>query len=165
MVTQDERADYLTVAEAERRFNEIDRRLGYIEDRVADLTQGQRAINDRLDKVGERIERLEGKFDNRFAKVDERFVRLEDKFDERFAAVDERFARLEDKIDNRFAAVDEKADRNFNILNAKIDEAVAGLYARIAAVEDALRRENRWLFGILLALLLAIFGMLIRLML
>ena len=155
MVTQDERADFLTVAEAERRFNEIDRRLGYIEDRVADLTQGQRAINDRLDKVGERIERLEGKFDNRFArledKIDERFARLEDKIDERFAAVDERFGK-----------VDEKADRNFNILNAKIDEAVAGIYARIAAVEDALRRENRWMFGILLALILAILGMLIR---
>ena len=131
MVTQDERTDYLTVAEADRRFNEIDRRLGHIEDRIADLAHGQRSINDRLDKVNDRIDRL----DARFAQVD---------------------ARL--------AQADEKADRNFNILNNKIDEAVAGLYARIAAGEDALRRENRWLFGILFAMILAIFGMLIRLM-
>ena len=124
MVTHDERADFLTVAEADRRFNEIDRRLGHIEDRIADLAHGQRSINDRLDKVNDRIDRL----------------------------------------DDRFTRADEKADRNFNILNAKIDTVAEAIYARIAAGEDALRRENRWLFGILFALILAIFGMLIRLM-
>ena len=155
MVAQDERTDYLTVAEADRRFNEIDRRLNHIEDQIADLRHGQRSINDRLDKLD--------------TKVDTNFHKLNDQANTNFHTlnnkIDANFHALNDQANTNFHILNDKIDNAFNILNMKIDTVAEAIYARIAEGEDRLRRENRWMFGILFALILAMLGMLIRLML
>ena len=66
MVTQDERADYLTVGEADRRFERIDERFERVEDRFKLVEQRLKGVEQQLGLLGERIvdlrEELKGRF-------------------------------------------------------------------------------------------------------
>ena len=134
MVTQENPPQYLTMTEADRRFSELDRRLNHIEDQIADLRHGQRAINERIDtlnnSVNERFDTLHNSVNERFDKVNDRFDTLNHRMNERFDRMNERFEALNERI-----------------------------LTTVAAAEERLRRENRWMFGIMFALLLAILGL------
>ena len=159
MVTQEERTELLTLYEADRRFNEIDRRFTAadqrfqsIDNQLIDLRQGQRELDKKIDT---RISELDRKFNELDQKMERKFHELDQKIERKAGELDTKIAALDTKI----AALDTKFERRFETIEGKID----ALGDRISFAEDRLRREQRWLFGITLTIMLALFGVVIAL--
>ena len=127
MVTQENPPQYLTMTEADRRFSELDRRLNHIEDQIADLRHGQRAINERIDTLNN--------------------------------SVNERFDTMNNSVNDRFDTLNNRMNERFDRMNERIEALNERILTTVAAAEERLRRENRWMFGIMFALLLAILGL------
>ena len=91
------------------------------------------------------------------------FVTRED-FDRRNAEVDRRFDGIDrrlDGIDRRLDTLTDRFDRLTDRLDRVIDKIQAiddRILASTAASEDRIRREMRWGFGVLLAVVVTLFS-------
>ena len=173
--TQEERTELLTLYEAERRFSEIDRRFDGVDQRftdanqrfqsidtqLIDLRQGQRALDGKIDnldkKLDGKISELDRKFNELDQKLDRRFGELDQKIDRKVNDLEGKISALDRKFEGKIDALDRKFEGKFDVLDGKID----ALNDRITSSEERVRHEQRWLFGITLTIMIALFGIVI----
>ena len=116
-----------------------------------EMRQCFRAVYNMVGRVGgslgERIDRLEKKADERHSQSEERHDRAERKADERHARSEERHARAERKADERHAEAERKADERFDKLGKEIADS---------------RRFTMWLFGLMATLAVGALAILVH---
>ena len=91
------------------------------------------------------------------AKIEQRVAQLEAKIEQRVAQLGARIDKLETKLDTKLEAA--VAQHAFAQLDAKIETTTAGV--RIV-LEKGLRKQLRWMFSALAALLIPIIGLWMR---
>ena len=93
--------------------------------RTRDLNQIEARINDRF-------ERLEERMDGRFSLIEARFERLEERMDSRFALLEARMDDRDERMDGRFGEFEERTEGRF----ATTDKGIE------AAIERAMRQQT-----------------------
>ena len=139
-----------------------------------------RAIYNMLDSVerslGERIDRLEKKADERHARSEEGYDRAERKADERHARSEERYDRAERKADERYARSEEwydraerKADERharseewYDRAERKADERYDKLVKKMEEGFADSKRFMMWMLGLLATLALGVLAILVH---
>ena len=113
------------------------------------------SISARLDEQKVEFRDFRVEMNARFDKVDDRFEKLDAKFDAKFerldAKLDEKFEKLDTKFDVKLDKLDAKGDANFDRVDARFDEV------RIHA-----RSDFHLLFGSLIATALGLAGMMAK---
>ena len=69
---------------------------------------------------------------------------------------------LDAKVDRNNEVLNVKVDSNFEVLNAKIDSLAVGTQTGFKAIEDSIKKGktlNKWIFGMLVTLLLGLGGL------
>ncbi|HEY4146450.1 hypothetical protein [Pinirhizobacter sp.] len=98
----------------------------------------------RFDKIDDRFEKLDAKFEDRFEKLDAKF---EDRFEKLDAKFEDRFEKLDAKFEDRFGKFDAKFER----VNGRFEQF------RVHA-----RSDFHLLFGSLIASVLGLAGMMAK---
>ena len=119
------------------------------------------------DYVDRRFSEMKDYVDKRFAElrdyVDRRFAELRDYVDKRFAElreyVDSRFSEMREYVDRRFSDVQGYVDRRF----AEVMDRISLLDARVSRVEGQLALLIRIFLGLMIPILVALVGILLRL--
>jgi len=131
-----------------RMYEEHGGRLTRLEVRQEQFSDDLRAVAEGVTGNGERLDRLEGRFDGleeRFDHLEVRFDGLEGRFDHlevRFDGLEGRFGHLEvrfDGLEGRFGHLEEGFDRfgvKFDQLSSSVEAGFTDHEQRLRAVED-----------------------------
>ncbi len=94
-----------------------------------------------IDRLHDRFDKQDEKFDARFDKQDEKFDARFDKQDEKF---DARFEKQDRKFDARFEKQDKKFDARFDKQDSKIDDLRRDTKSDLQRIEDRSGQANEY---------------------
>jgi len=129
------------------------------------------ATRDYVDrKFGEMHDYVDKRFSEMREYVDRRFAELREYVDKRFSElkdyVDKRFSELREYVDGRFSEMRDYVDRGFSELRRDIGELrdrVSSLEVRVSRVEGQLALLIRIFLGLMIPILVALVGILLKL--
>ena len=107
--------------------------------KVTRLELSQKQLETGHKEVVKKIDQLSADMRDGFQRMDERFQKVDEKIENLEQRMDEKFERLEQKMDKRIVKMDEKFDRKIESLSEKMDRNTEELRKDIANLRTDVR--------------------------
>jgi len=122
----------------------------------SDLKEFLIRFENKIDKIDERITKLEDKFEDKFTKFEDKFTKLEEKFEERFTKLEEKFeekfTKLEEKFEERFTKLEnnvDKLDTDFNQFKLEVTRDMTEVKTNLATFDELKITQKNQLWAII----------------
>ena len=119
-------------------------------------------MNSKFEVVEAKFDSLRNEMNSKFEAVEAKFKSLRNEMNSKFEAVEAKFDGLRSEMNSKFEAIEAKFESLRNEMNAKFESLRSEMNARFEALESQIRML-RWMVGVSITLLVAIFVLLAKL--